>query len=130
VKVHNVHERTLAAPPADVEALFGNMDALWPTPAFPAPEPADGSRVSLGSMLWEPVEREGAAKAYRIVGPDEFPAEHWFEVRADADGCVLRHTVEGEAVGEFEEVWRERVGPLHDAYIEAMFDRAQEALDS
>jgi hypothetical protein len=130
VKVRNVHERSLTAPAAEVEALFDNIDALWPTPAFPAPAPADGSVLKLGTMLWEPVEREGAAKAYRIVGPDEFPAEHWFDVRDEADGCVLRHTVEGEAVGEFEGVWREQIEPMHDAYIEALFDRAQEALGS
>ena len=41
---------------------------------------------------------------------------------------MLRHTVHGEAVGEFEPLWRDRIEPLHNAYMEAVFDRAQEAL--
>jgi hypothetical protein len=43
-------------------------------------------------------------------------------------GSILRHTVDGEAVGDFEEIWRDRGEPMHDVYIEALFDRAEEAL--
>jgi hypothetical protein len=32
------------------------------------------------------------------------------------------------AGGPFESVWRDRVEPLHDAYIEGPFDRVQEAV--
>jgi hypothetical protein len=129
MKVHNVHERELAATPEAVAALFADMGQLWPTPTFPAPEP-EGDLLRLGPMLWQPVERAGAARAYEIVGPKEFPASHWFEVDEGSNGgtTTLRHTVEGEAVGDFGSVWRERVEPMHNAYIEAMFDRAQEAL--
>ena len=126
MKVRNVHERLLPTRPEQVAALFEDMDRVWPVPAFPAPEP-EGEQLRLGPMLWEPVLRDGAAAAFRIVGPAEFPAEHWFEVEAADGGTRLRHTVVGEAVGEFEAVWRERIEPLHDAYIEAMFDRAEEA---
>jgi hypothetical protein len=128
VKVHNVHERRVSASPDEVAGLFSDMDRLWPTHAFPAPTPADG-RLRLGPMLWEPVERGDAPAAYRIVGPPEFRANHWFEVTPDGQGgTVLRHTVDGDAVGSFESLWRDRVEPLHDAYIEALFDRAQEAV--
>jgi hypothetical protein len=127
VKVRNVHERLLAAPPEQVAALFENMDPLWPTDVFPAPEPEDGA-LRIGPMVWQPVARGAAPAAFRIVSPREFPAEHWFEVEPDGTGgTTLRHTVEGEAVGSFEAIWREQVEPLHNAYIEALFDRAQEA---
>jgi hypothetical protein len=123
VKVHNVHERKLAAPPARVSALFEDMDRLWPAPV---PRPEDG-RLRLGLMLWQ--RDDGATAAYRIVGPPDFPGRHWFEVHPDrGGGTILRHTVDGEAVGEFEEIWRERVEPMHDVYIEALFDRAEEAV--
>ena len=130
MKVHNVHERVLAVPPEQVAALFEDMDPLWPTHVFPAPEPEDGG-LRIGPMLWQPVERRDAAAAFRIVSPEAFPAEHWFEVEPDGTGgTTLRHTVAGEAVGEFEAVWREQVEPLHNAYIEALFDRAQEVAAS
>ena len=124
MKVRNVHERTLTASPEEVAALFANMDQLWPDPV---PEREDCA-LRVGPMLWERVERPDSPAAYRIVSPDEFPAEHWFEVAPDPAGSVLRHTVEGEALGSFEPVWLERVEPMHNAYIEALFDRAQEAL--
>jgi hypothetical protein len=121
VKVHNVHERKLAAPPAEVSALLEDLDSLWPSPV---PRPEDGM-LRLGPMLWQ---RDDQA-SYRIVEPPEFPGRHWFEVVPDGeDASILRHTVEGEAVGEFEEIWRDRVEPMHDVYIEALLDRAEEAL--
>jgi hypothetical protein len=121
VKVHNVHERALTASPERVTALFENMDRLWPAPV---PRPEEG-KLRLGLMLWRRDDR----CSYRIVAPPEFPARHWFEVDSDGyGGTVLRHTIDGEAVGEFEEIWRDRVEPMHDVYIEMLFDRAEEAL--
>ena len=128
MKVHNVHERAVTAAPGQVAALFGDMEQLWPTPDFPAPKP-EGDALRMWMMLWQPVEREGSPRAYDVVEPDGLRASHWFEVvDGPGSGSIMRHTIEGEAVGEFEPVWRERVEPLHDVYIEAMFDRVQEAL--
>jgi len=128
MKVHNVHERTLSAAPEQVEALFTDLEQLWPTHLLPAPQ-EEGDALRLGTMLWRLFERPGAARAYEIVEPAGFHASHWFEVDEGSNGgAILRHTVEGEAVGEFEPAWRERIEPLHNVYIEAMFDRAQEAL--
>ena len=127
MKVDNVHERLLPAAPEAVTALFADLDRLWPTPAFPAPEP-EGDLLRLGAMLWQPVERAGSPLAYEIVEPEQFRASHWFEINGSEGGTVLRHTVRGEAVGAFEPVWRDRIEPLHDAYMEAVLDRAQEAL--
>jgi hypothetical protein len=121
VKVHNVHERALSAAPERVSALLEDIDRLWPTPV---PTPEDGM-LRLGLMLWK---REDRA-SYRIVAPPEFPARHWFDVASDGSGgTILRHTVDGEAVGDFKEIWRDRVEPMHDVYIETLFDHAEEAL--
>ena len=95
---------------------------------LPAPRP-EGNALRMWMMLWQPVEREGSPRAWDVVEPDGLRASHWFEVVDGSDGgAIMRHTIEGEAVGEFEPMWRDRVEPLHDVYIEAMFDRAQEAL--
>ena len=128
MKVHNVHERRIAATPEAVIELFDDPEQLRPVLRFPAPEPA-GDLLRIGPMLWQPVERGGAALAFDIVEPEGFPASHWFEIGAGADGrATLSHTIEGEAVGEFEPVWRDRIKPMHDAYIEAIFDRLEAAL--
>ena len=127
MRVHNVHERTVAGALEAVSALFDDMERLWPAPDL-APKPEGGS-FRVGRMLWRPVERTGALRAYDIVEPETFRASHWFEVAPQSEGgALLRHTVAGEALGEFEQVWRDRIEPLHNAYIEAVFDRAEEAL--
>ena len=122
MRIHNVHERVLAAPP-DAVAAFVAGDELWPDPR---PKRADGV-LRMGTMLWQPVERADAALAFRTVDPPELQAEHWFEVVAGSDGTMLRHTVEGEAVGDGEELWRDCIEPLHDWYVEQLLDRAQAA---
>ena len=127
MKIHNVHERSLPATPEDVTALFADMLQLWPSPER-APKP-EGDLLRVGPMLWQGVERPGAVLAYDIVGPPDLRGSHWFEVDATSSGgSRLRHPVEGEAVGDFEPVWRDRIEPMHDLYIEAIFDRAESAL--
>ena len=123
MRIHNVHERVLAAPPEAVSALLAGGE-FWPNPR---PKPADGV-LRMGTMLWQPVERAAAALASRIVDPPELQAEHWFEVVSGSGGTTLRHTVEGEAVGDGEELWRDRIEPLHDWYVEQLLDRAQAAV--
>jgi hypothetical protein len=122
VRIHNVHERVLASPPEVVSAFFAD-DGFWPDPG---PKPADG-HLRVGVMIWEPVDRPGARLAFRIVAPPELQAEHWFEIVGGDGGTTLRHTVDGTALGTGEELWRDRIEPMHDVYIEALFDRAQEA---
>jgi hypothetical protein len=42
-------------------------------------------------------------------------AEHWSEIQPVDGGTLLRHAIDGEAFGEFEEIWRERIEPATTA---------------
>ena len=79
-------------------------------------------------MLWEELDRPGAARAFRVVRPDGLRAEHWFELEPADGATVLRHTIEGCAVGRYEAIWRERIEPLHDLILEALLDRVEAAV--
>jgi len=76
-------------------------------------------------MLWEEVDRPSAVRAFRVVSPNELQAEHWFEIEPVGGGTLLRHAIDGEAFGEYEEIWRERIEPGHDRVIEALFDKIE-----
>jgi hypothetical protein len=58
----------------------------------------------------------------------ELQAEHWFELDLAEGATVLRHTVKGCTVGEFEAVWCERIEPLHDRILEALLDNVTAAV--
>jgi hypothetical protein len=73
-------------------------------------------------MLWKEFDRGGGARAFRVVRPEGPRLEHWFELERVDGGRVLRHIIDGSAVGKFEQVWSERIGADHDRCIEALFD--------
>ena len=81
-----------------------------------------------GLMFWEEFDRPGAARAFRVVRPDELQGEHWFELEPAQGATVLRHTIEGSASGRYEAIWRERIEPVHDVELEALFDHVQAAV--
>lgn len=125
MKRRNRHERLIAAPPERVDALIADFDRIWPTQIAPAPRPLGHGLYGAGSMLWEEFDRPGAARAFRVLKPEEWRAEHWFELEPADGGTVLRHTVEGRAGGEYEAFWRDRVDPYHDVTMEALFDNVE-----
>jgi hypothetical protein len=122
VKINNRHERRIAAPPERLAELIEDFDRVWPTQFGPAPRPRGHRLYEAGSMLWKEFDRPGAARAFRVVRPDELRLEHWFELERVDGGTVLRHTIDGNAIGEYEQVWSERIGADHDPIIEALFD--------
>jgi hypothetical protein len=63
-----------------------------------------------------------------VVSPDGVQAEHWFEVETVDGGTRLRHTIDGEASGDFAYIWREAIEPAHNVILEALLDHVQEAL--
>jgi hypothetical protein len=81
-------------------------------------------------MLWEEYDRPGASRAFRVVSPEGLRVEHWFTLEPVEGGTVLRHTVEGEAVGEWEEIWRDQIEPSHDVVLEALLDKVEATVAS
>jgi hypothetical protein len=127
MRIRNRHQRVVAAGPEQVAALVAELDGVWPTELAPAPRALGSRRYDAGSMLWEEVDRPGAARAFRVIDPDELQAEHWFELEPAGSGTLLRHTVEGEALGRYAALWRERIEPLHDRVLEALLDNVEAA---
>jgi hypothetical protein len=117
----------VAAPPERIVPLIADFDRVWPTEIGPAPRRQGHRLYDAGLMLWEEVDRPGAARAFRVVRPDEIQAEHWFELEPAEGATVLRHTIEGRAVGKYEAIWSERIDPVHDLIIEALFDNVEAA---
>ncbi len=128
MKITNRHERILMAPPERIAPLIADFDRIWPTEIEPAPRRVGDRLYEAGSMLWEEFDRPGALRAFRVIRPDELRAEHWFEVESAAGATVLRHTVEGYAVGRYEALWRERIEPSHDVELEAILDNVEAAV--
>jgi hypothetical protein len=122
MKISNRHEALVNAGPARVAALIMELDGVWPSEIAPAPRAVGGRRYDTGLMLWEEVDRPGAARAFKVVKPHELRAEHWFELEPVESGTLLRHTVEGEAVGLCHALWRERIEPLHNRVLEALLN--------
>src|SRR5215218_2675522 len=130
MKIRNRHERVVAAPPERIAALIADFDRVWPTEIAPAPRRQGDRLYDVGPMLWEEFDRPGAARAFRVVRPDELQAEHWFELERAEGVTVVRHTVEGSAAGKYEAIWRTRIEPLHDRVVEALFDKVEAAVAS
>jgi hypothetical protein len=130
MKIRNRHERIVAAPPARIAALIADFDRVWPTEIAPAPRPQGHRLYDAGLMTWEEFDRPGAARAFRMVRPDEMQGEHWFELEPAEGATVLRYTVEGRAVGKYEAIWRERIEPMHNLILEALLDNVEAAVTS
>jgi hypothetical protein len=115
----------VAAPAGRIAALIGDFDRVWPPRFAPAPRQVGPGRYHAGLMVWEEFGRPGAARAFRVVSPDELRGEHWFELEPDGSGTLVRHTIEGTATGKYEAIWSERIGPAHEAVMEALLDHLQ-----
>jgi hypothetical protein len=130
MKIRNRHERVVAAPPERIAALIADFDRVWPTQIAPAPRRQGHRLYDAGPMLWEEFDRPGAARAFRVVRPDELHGEHWFELEPGEDATVVRHTLEGRTAGKYEAIWCERIEPLHDLILEALLDNIEAAAAS
>jgi hypothetical protein len=130
MKIRNRHERMVAAPPERIAALIADFDRVWPTEIAPAPRRQGDRLYDAGPMLWEEFDRPGAARAFRVVRPDEVQGEHWFELEPAEGATVVRYTIEGCAVGRYEAIWCERIEPLHGRILEALLDNVEAAVAS
>jgi hypothetical protein len=128
MKVHNVHERRVAATPEQIAPLIADFDRIWPTQLTPAPRRQGERLYKTTWMLWHEYDRPGAARAFRVVSPDELQSEHWFELERVSGGTLVRHTIDGEALGEYEQIWRDRIEPGHHLVLEAILDNIESAV--
>jgi hypothetical protein len=128
LRIETRHERLVTARPEQIAPLMADFDRVWPTEIAPAPRQRDDGLFAVGVMLWQEVERPGSARAFRVVKPDELPAEHWFELEPVEGGTLLRLRVSGRATGKYEAIWSERIQPLHDRILEALLDNVEAAV--
>ena len=126
--MHHHRERVISATPEQLAELLSDFDAIWPTQIAPAPRPLGDGRYEASPMIWEQFERPGAIRAFRVIVPEELRVQHWFEVRPVDGGTLVRHTVDGEAFGRYEAIWRDRIEPRHDRILEALFDNIEAAV--
>jgi hypothetical protein len=128
MKIHNVHERTIAATPEQIAPLLAEFEAIWPTQIEPAPRAQGGGLYKASMMLWLEYDRPGAARAFRVLSPTELQGENWFELEPVPAGTLIRHTVEGEALGHYEAIWRDRIEAAHNIILEAILDNIETAV--
>jgi len=127
MKIRNIHERMIAATPEQIAPLLADFERIWPTQIAPAPR-AQGERLYKTSMmLWQEYDRRGATRAFRVLDPPELRGEHWFGLERVGTGTLVRHTVQGEAFGDYEAIWRDRIEPAHDTILEAILDNIETA---
>ncbi len=127
MRIRNRHERVISATPERVAGLVSDFDAIWPKQIAPPPRPLGDRRYQEGPMVWEEFERPGATRAFRVIVPEELRGEHWFEAQPVDGGTLVCHTIVGEAVGEYEAIWRDRIEPAHDRILEAVLDNIEAA---
>jgi hypothetical protein len=125
MKMSNRHERIFAATPEKVAALVADFEGIWPMQIGPAPRRQGDQLYQTAMMIWEEFDRPGAVRAFRVISPEELRAEHWFELERVDGGTLLRHTIDGEAFGKYEAIWREQIEPAHDIVVEALLDNIE-----
>lgn len=136
MRITNVHERRLAAPPHAVGELLDSLgsehDRLWPRgwPKVRFDRPLGvGARGGHGPIryrveTWIP----GESIRFRFEAPRGFEGFHAFGIRPEGAACVVRHVIEMETRGRALMSWLLAIRPLHDALIEDAFSRAEASL--
>jgi hypothetical protein len=130
MNITNHHERTVTATPDRVAALLADFDGVWPTQVSAAPQLCGVRLFQAGPMLWQEFDRPAALRAFRVVRPEELEVDHWFELEQVDRGTVVRHRLEGRALGRYEHIWSERIEPFHNRVMEALLDNVQDAVST
>jgi hypothetical protein len=134
MRVRNIHERFLPAPPSRVgtllDALATPADPLWPHSRWPAlrlDRPLAVGAVGGHGPIRYTVEayEPGRHVRFRFTGPSGFLGTHAFLVEPTPDGTTrLRHELLMRTAGWARLTWPVVFRPLHDALIEDALDRA------
>lgn len=138
MKVVNLHQRLLAATPAQagalVDALGTPQDPIWPAPRWPRlrlDRPLQvGARGRHGPIRYEvQAYQPGALVQLRFTAPGGLDGWHAFEVLdATRCHCVLEHRIEMRLRGWARLTWPLVYAPLHDALIQDLLSNAQQAV--
>ena len=135
IEIRNCHSRALAAPAGEIDARLGALgsaaDDLWPAGRWfamvlDAPG-AEGGRGGHGPVRYRCSERRpGRVKVTfdRLLGSARWNGFHRFVVTPTPSGSLLEHSVELTVpVCQYLQ-WAALVGPLHDAVLEDLLDKA------
>ena len=137
MSVANLHERTFAVQPQAVGALLDALaaegDPTWPGDIWPAlrlDRPLGiGATGGHGPIRYHVVAYvPGQRVRFRFDRPHGFDGFHEFIVLPDHDGTVLQHKIAMRVRGPALLTWPLVFGPLHDALLEDLLDRAEEHL--
>lgn len=117
-----------------MDAFGGPTDRLWPRDRwFPLrlDRPlATGARGGHGPVRYTCVAHGQGLTRFafrRILGSDRWRGEHRCHVTAEGAGTRLTHVVEPSLPAWQRLQWAVLVGPLHDAVLEDLLDRAAAA---
>lgn len=137
VRIHNVHERVVAAPPDALAPLLddlgGTEDVLWPAPAWepmmldgPPDVGADGGH---GPIRYRVVAAErGRRIRFEFHSTPGVEGYHEIALEPAAGGATLiRHVLECRAHGRMRVLGPLLLEPLHDAVLEDLLDNAESA---
>jgi hypothetical protein len=136
--VHNVHERELPVPAAEVGRLVDRIgavdDPLWPSPAWvpvrfdrPLGVGATGGHgpVRYRVTAYEPGRRVECTfdPAIGLLGT------HTFELLDQGpESCLLRHRLTATPVGAMRVLWPALIRSCHDTVLEHLLDNAERAV--
>jgi hypothetical protein len=138
--VRNVHERVVAAPVDRVGALLddlgGPADRLWPAPAW-IPMRLDGpvavgARGGHGPIRYAVTAHDPGRRVEFTFTPSTLVrGTHTFTAAPlSGERTLLRHEMTARMVGGMRVAWPLVVRWLHDAVLEDLLDRAQDAMDA
>jgi hypothetical protein len=133
--VHNVHERELPVPAAEVGRLVDRIgavdDPLWPSPAW-VPVRFDRPRApgGHGPVRYHVTGYEPGRRVELTFHPRTgLIGSHTLEVEERGpQACVLRHSLTARPAGTMRLLWPAIVRVCHDTVIEHLLDNAERAV--
>ena len=137
MKVLNIHERMLNASPAEVGSLIDSLasdnDLLWPKHSWPRmefdrPLSIDATGGHGPIRYFVEAYTRGQSIRFRFLGPKGFEGCHSYEVIAEGDKIILRHTLEMQVHSSAFVTWPLVFCPMHNALIEDSLARAEASL--
>ena len=137
MKIWNVHERRLNAPPEKVGTILNTLssrdDRLWPHDRWPAQQ--FDKPLGVGARGGHAFVRyavsafvPGRIVEYRFDGTGMTAAwdgRHLFEVVPRRSHVLLRHTIDAAADPKTWLTWFFVIRPMHNALMEDALDRAE-----